>query len=154
MKHRYSPHPLENYFIPGVERCEFRAMAESHADGLAVWNLFWLSYPRVDALIGSTPGNWFRKYKHWPDLTGAIIRDARFDDRMNYMLRQPVSRFHAWFCNERDYTIYDCYAVMGPQWVDNVAQRSNDAAVWGLSQRPLIQRDGDVLRINMENVAS
>lgn len=148
----YSPHPLTSYHIPGVDKCEFRAMG-TIPESDAVWNLYWLSNPAVDTLPGSTPQGWWHRYRSWAELFGATLRDAMHDERMNYMLKQTPATFHAWFCKERDYTIYDCFDVMGARWVENVVTRSNDAAVRRLITKPFIRSDGRALRIDYDKVA-
>lgn len=148
MKHRYSPLPIESYFIPGAELCEFRQIALSeHA--LEIWNLMWLSLPSVDSLPGSSAKGYWRNYISSPEMVRAIVADAISDEKLYAMLSRPPATFHGWWCAEIDYTIYDTWNVAGPSWVEGVADRSDAAALRGLVSRPFIYTEDRTLRINL-----
>lgn len=151
MKYRYSPHPIKAYFIPGVERCEIREIAKQ-TYAVELWNLFWLSVPSVDSLVGASPRGYWRNYISSPELVGAIFSDC-LDEKMMQMLAKPPASFHSWWCNEIDYTIYDTWEKSGPGWVETVADRSDEAALRRLGNRPMIFTEGRVLRIDLSKAA-
>lgn len=152
MKHRYSPHPIESYFIPGADVCEFRQIAKSE-HSVEIWNLLWLSLPSVDSLPGSSPKGYWRNFISVPDLLVAVIADAISDEKLRQMLSLSPAIFHSWWCAESDYTIYDTWHVAGPAWVEGVADRSDAAAVRGLTTLPIIYTEGRTLRINLPRAA-
>lgn len=147
----YSPQPPSSYFIPGVDRCEIRMLTTEHPTPI-IWNLYWMSYPRVDNLVGATPNGWWLSYRPYPELLKAVCADALQDERMRYMLGRPPAEFYTWFSLERDYTIYDCWSVAGNQWVETVLDRADQAAMTRLGPAPFIYGAGGTLNIDLSRV--
>lgn len=152
MKHIYSPHPIDTYFIPGADVCEFRQIAKSPW-AAEIWNLLWLSLPTVDSLPGSTATGYWRRYSSWPEIIKSVVADATQDEVFRDMLTKPPAVFHAWFCAEADYTIYDTWDVCGPTWVEHVADRSDEASLRRLSSKPFLFAQDHVLRIDYRKAA-
>jgi hypothetical protein len=152
MKHRYSPQPIEAYFLPGTESCELRAISKMEYS-LEVWNLMWLSLPPVDTLLGSTAKGYWRNYQSWPAMVGAVVADASNDEALREALSRPPAQFQSWFINQRDYTIFDTWDVAGPSWVETVVERADLSAMSRLSQKPFIFAKDSVLRIDYRNAA-
>jgi hypothetical protein len=153
MKHRYSPLPIESYFIPGTEVCEIRTISQAGQWSPEIWNLMWLSSPTIDTLPGSTAKGYWKNYRSWPELVRAVINDAIGDEQLRDALAKPPAVFHSWFCNQRDYTIFDVWDVAGPAWVETVADRADQAAMARLSDRPFIFTQDATLRIDYRKVA-
>lgn len=147
----YSPHPPDHYFIPGLDRCEVRMVNQEHPTPV-IWNLLWMSYPKVDNLVGASPTGWFLNYRSFPELVRAVCADSLEDERMRYMLGRPPAEFHNWFSRERDYTIYDCWSVIGNQWVDTVLDRAEQAALSAIKAKPFIFGENGTLNIDLSRV--
>jgi hypothetical protein len=128
--YRFSPLPIEEYRITSLEQCEVGSiMARSPEHRLAMWNLWWLSLPSVDALPvwGKSP-LWFNHYRPTPGAMRAIAVDALGDDQTFEALLMPPARFIQFF-REDDKSIYDCYtALNGMDWVATVLNRAAAAA--------------------------
>lgn len=122
---RYSPLPIENYFIDIPVMSSIKAISKLDL-APAVWNLMWLSHPQVDNLPGAGD-NWHKVYTTPEDLQKALIRDV-YDDEVLYrkLCMTPIA-FLDWWRRE-DHTIYDAYDVGGKDWVETVTSRAEEAA--------------------------
>lgn len=129
-KNCYSPLPIEEYKITGLQVCEISAIMELPEDRrVAVWNLFWLSLPAVDSLPihGKTP-KWFKHYNPTLGASTAICADAVGDEAMLQKLQLHPLRFLDFF-ERQDPWIYDCYGTLGGEaWVATVTDRAKMAA--------------------------
>lgn len=143
-KYRYSPLQMSEYMLGGMEHCEVRAMSklDNEDQSLAAWNLFWLSVPDIDKVVGAGQ-DWWRVYKPHPDACSTVITDVIEDEPLFRKLLMRPDIFLAWFERERDKTIFDCYAQFGgPLWVETVTRRANIAIAHLASLVPVV--DGNV----------
>ena len=98
--YRYSPHPIESYFIQGLEgRCEAGVISKLPKPE-AVWNLFWLSTPLIDNLPGAG-SNWLNVYKPTTSGLAAIVSDIIFDKCLREQLLMHPTKFAAWISSLR-----------------------------------------------------
>lgn len=124
---RYSPLPLEDYHLTGVEP-DFVDGLQQHVDWLPMWNLFWLSNPTLDSIPGSGAA-WWRTYRTITGGLQAVLDDVTEDRPLrDHLMLQPRA-FAAWFRAEKDHSIFDAYYVFGGEdWVKNVLERADAAA--------------------------
>lgn len=152
MRNSYSPRPIEDYFLPGRDKDEFRVIAESKF-AIPAWNLYWLSTPAVDFVPAYKATNRLHCYYVVNvNAYAAIIRDAMHDEQMQHYLCQPPADFYQWFSAEPDYTIYDTWDHLGSQWVNTVLQRAEMAIRDRLRSRPLVRVEGGRMTVNLEHL--
>lgn len=144
----YSPHLAGAYRITGFDACEV-SLVQSHPKAVAIWNLFWLSCPGLDALPNSGYSHW-KVYKPTSGLLAAVIHDVQDDEALFRKLRMSPRAFMEWF--ERDeHDNYELYALLGPAWVSTVLMRA-EAAAMRLFGVPTVYADGRGIRIDFEGV--
>ena len=139
----YSPLSIEAYFIPGLNgKCEAGSISTLDR-GTAVWNLFWMSTPGIDA-IPEHGEKWFNYYRATERAASGITADVMLDETLYRKLCMHPQTFSAWFSRE-DHSIYDAYDLLGEQdWVDNVLQRAEAASRRLALQVPALQRHDNV----------
>lgn len=127
--YRYSPLPIEEYKIESIEgACEVgQIMGLEQAT--AVWNLFWLSLPAVDALpVHGKKLDWYRHYQPTQGACKAIVTDALADEALFRKLTMHPKTFVDFFHREDPWP-YDCFeALGGDAWVQTVLVRARQAA--------------------------
>ena len=123
---RYSPRPIEDYIEVSEHLGSIRGIAEQDMCSCEMWNLYWLSEPQLDGLLDKEKP-WWESYQVNEALLVAVTQDVLEDYQLAQALSWSPSRFLDWFCRE-DPTIYDCYDVFGPGWVETVKRRAIEAA--------------------------
>lgn len=151
MIYRYSPRPILDYRIPGLDQDEVTVML-GHERREALWNLFWMSHPGIDS-VPEAGHNWWKGYKPVIGALSAIISDVTEDEVLYRKLMLHPFAFKQWFERE-DHTIYDCYDVMnGVQWVSNVLARSELAGTRMTIEDPPVRIDGNVVHVKFKQSA-
>ena len=89
---RYSPKPIEEYFIPGVSFCGIRRIGTNEACSDEIWNLYWLSEPLTDVLPGFS-GPLTDLLRIGRDNVTAVIQDVLEDYHLAQALSWSPSRF-------------------------------------------------------------
>lgn len=140
----YSPHPPSEYILEGMPRCEVSVML-MQPRGYAIWNLFWMSVPGIDAVIG-TGINWHKVYEATQGLYAAIEADVREDEKLHRYLTKHPSNFGAWFKDE-DASIFDTYEVLGDAWAETVLQRATMAAARLDNANRVVARHGNIVEV-------
>jgi hypothetical protein len=127
MAYNYSPRTIDDYCLPSLGgACEVGSIAKLKRHQ-AVWNLFWLSVPKIDNVPGAGV-QWVQVYRPIADAAAAITTDVLLDEVLYRKLMMHPTSFAAWFERE-DHTIYDAYDVLGERaWVDTVLQRASLSA--------------------------
>lgn len=121
---RYSPNPIEDYFIVDLPICSHRMVSE-HELSESLWNMLWLSNPTIDTLPGSGK-KWFMGYKSVEGFMAAAIADLYADEGLyNALMRSPKDFLNYW--RNLELTEYDMYAVGGDTWVATVTERAEEA---------------------------
>lgn len=144
---RYSPRPLEDYHLMGVEP-DFVDGLLRHDDWLPMWNLFWLSNPTLDSIPGSGK-NWWRSYQTVTGGLQAVMDDVAEDDPLRENLLKQPKAFAAWFRAEKDPSIFDAYYVFGgDKWVENVLKRADEAAERLNETGPRVLIAGNVFNVD------
>lgn len=127
--YRYSPLPIEDYRVTSIPDCEVsQIMALEHSQSQAVWNLFWLSLPAVDALPehGGSP-DWYRHYQPTTGSCRAIVADALADEALYRKLLMHPTAFIDFFHREDPWP-YECFETLGGDlWVTTVLKRAGQA---------------------------
>jgi hypothetical protein len=140
--YRYSPLDILEYRVTALSTCEVNEISKCRGQHLtALWNLFWLSTPTIDALpIHGKTAKWFKHYLPTPGACRAITADAIADEALYRKLQLHPTRFLAFFERE-DHSIYDCYnALGGDVWVQNVITRAESAALRMAYEVPELRR--------------
>jgi hypothetical protein len=119
---RYSPYPAQKYRIVTLKECEVSIVLE---DGESAWNLFWLSHPIVDRLVGAGE-EWYTRYKTRPGLMIAVIKDVNQNLALRRYLIEPPGVFLRWFERQK-LSRFECYKLMGPVWAHTVYDRAEEA---------------------------
>ena len=121
---RYSPNPIEDYFLADLPVCCHRVVSE-HELSEALWNLLWLSNPTVDTLPGSGK-KWYVGYSAVEGFMAASMTDLYADaDLYHALMRSPKDFLNYWRNMKHDE--YDMYAVGGDKWVATVTERAEEA---------------------------
>ena len=142
---RYSPKPIEDYFIEAQHYCGIRRIAGGEQCSQEIWNLYWLSDPITDVLPGfSGPLTDLLKVS---ERVTAVTQDVLEDYQLAQALSWSPSRFLDWFCRE-DPTIYDCYDVFGPGWVETVKLRAIEAAERLGEREAYVPLPSNVVQVN------
>jgi hypothetical protein len=137
----YSPLPVKSYYLQGRDNDAVRTII-NFDEGPSIWNLLWLSYPKLDNIPGSGL-NWTRVYISSPDLFSAAIHDVNEYATLAQMLKEHPAKFAKWFAKE-DHKAWHCYAIGGEDWVSTVLARAQEAVnrVWGN-----VKVEGNVIRV-------
>jgi len=137
----YSPFPVESYYLQGREIDAVRTI-RTFDEGDAIWNLLWLSYPKLDNIPGSGL-KWHQKYISSPELFSAAIRDVNEYATLAEKLKKHPAEFAKWFAKE-DVTHWHLYEVGGAEWAAAVLSRAEEAAT---RTSPNIVKEGNVVRL-------
>ena len=142
--YNYSPKPIDAYRLHGVKGGgEAGAIADLER-AQAVWNIFWLSVPALDALPDSGPG-WYKVYSPIKDAARCFVADVMFDEVLYRKLCMHPVMFASWFERE-DQTIYDAYDILGERaWVDRVLVRAHQSAHRMAMETPALTTRGTVI---------
>lgn len=147
MKEVYSPAPIDSYIIPNSKLCEVREIMNMKGHlPIAVWNLFWLSNPAIDAMpeLGI---EWWKSYRPTRGLAKSVVMDVMEDEALFRKLLMTPDRFIEFFERE-DVTIYHTYEVLGEAWHPMVLQRARSAASFMKRGTPNIKHAGNVVYLN------
>lgn len=130
----YSPLPISHYHLEGVARDEFRVIRECR-NWMQVWNLFWLSEPRLDKLPGSG-ARWYKVYTPSPGLLTQVVLDVNHtDDLLQALTGHPVGFLDYWSTvNARIFRAY--FNQGGESWWNTVKTRAQEAEKRLLSEAP------------------
>lgn len=137
MVHVYSPLPINDYRLIGLEVDETLVIQKSQAP-LPLWNLFWLSNPTLD-IVPNLKEKWWKAYKPNTHLLSGLIRDVYTNPTLcSKLIGHPVV-FSTWFeyTPHRGYHAYD--VAGGQRWVDQVLIRADVAARRINSYAPLMK---------------
>ena len=143
MKEFYSPAPIDDYFVPTLDRCEARGITRlDEITAKAVWNLFWLSNPCIDSmpLLGQ---HWWKEYRPTRGLAAAVTADVMDDEALFRKLLLPPHRFVDFFERE-DPTTYHTYEILGDAWQPMVVDRAKQAAARATQGTPNLKSVGNV----------
>ena len=121
---RFSPKPIEDYFITALPSCSIRLMQQLDETD-AYWNLMWLCNPKVDYLPGSGK-NWHISYDSPEHLSAAIVTDLNADFALFDALNGSPKVFLNYWRN-MNHSDYDVYKVGGDELVATVIQRAEEA---------------------------
>ena len=143
---RYSPKPIEEYLEASEHLGSIKSIAEQETCSEAMWNLYWLSEQQLDNLLDRDKP-WWESYKVNEGLLVAVIQDVLEDYHLAQALSWSPSRFLDWFCRE-DPTIYDCYDVLGPGWVETVKLRAIEAAERLGEREAYVPLPSNVVQVN------
>lgn len=128
---RYSTHDISRYKVPGMMRTDINVIA-AHPQGVAIWNLFWMSNPSLDGLIGCTTKDWYLRYTQVPDLSSALIEDVVGDAVLAHRLLEHPNLFRGWWRTEPHH-LYRAYRLV-PDWAGVVAKQAEKASLALLRQ--------------------
>lgn len=142
----YSPKPIEDYIEVSEHLGSIRGIAEQGMCSCEMWNLYWLSEPQLDGLLDKEKP-WWESYQVNEALLVAVTRDVLEDYHLAQALSWSPSRFLDWFCRE-DPTIYDCYEVFGPGWVETVKRRAMEAAERLGEREAYVPLPSNVVQVN------
>lgn len=126
----YSPLPIQEYRLTSIDNCEVARIMELEPEqSAAVWNLFWLSLPAVDALpIYGKQDDWYRHYQPTQGCHKAIVTDALADEALFRKLLMHPKSFIDFFHREDPWP-YECFQTLGGEaWVKLVLSRAELAA--------------------------
>ena len=121
----YAPRPVESYHLAGRDSDAIRTIIKFD-EGPAIWNLLWMSYPKLDKIPGSGL-NWTKVYIASPDLFSAAIHDVNEYETLAQMLKEHPAKFAKWFAKE-DVKSWHLYGVGGAEWAATVLSRAEEAA--------------------------
>lgn len=125
---RYSPRPMEEYILRDLHMCEVSVIAwMGEPLSSPVWNLFWLSVPDIDHLLGNPP-DWWKGYQSRNGALTSVMSDVMENDDLRAALVTHPEKFSEWF-ESRDATAYAGYHMLGGlDWRETVLNRAALAA--------------------------
>lgn len=143
---RYSPEPVEAYFLQGMDqKCEAGSISKL-ARAAAVWNLFWLSVPKID-LVPSSGTKWVNTYMPINGVAASITADVMLDEALYRKLGMHPLRFANWF-KDQDHSVFDVYGLLGEQeWVDTVIVRAHQSSARMASSGVGLKNFGNVIQV-------
>jgi hypothetical protein len=94
---------MTDYQIVGV-RADVVSWIAREPLAAAIWNLYWLSEPQLDALPGAGM-RWINRFRPQAGGLAAVIRDVNQDPLLARKLQEPPGQFLSWFETE-DATIF------------------------------------------------
>ena len=142
---RYSPNPIEDYFLVDLPVCSHRVVSE-HELSEALWNLLWLSNPTIDTLPGSGR-KWYVGYSAVEGFMAAALDDLYADaDLYNALMRSPKDFLNYW--RKLELPEYEIYKLGGDKMVAVITERAEEAM---LRLMPVVS--GNVVRVQFGRAA-
>jgi hypothetical protein len=138
---------MTDYQIVGV-RADVVSWIAREPLAAAIWNLYWLSEPQLDALPGAGM-RWINRFRPQAGGLAAVIRDVNQDPLLARKLREPPGQFLSWFETE-DATIFDSHVAFGDDWPATVVKRAH-LAILNTEGRKVVS--GNVVQVNFRRRA-
>lgn len=141
MTYLYSPLPMREYRLQGLDADEVSVIEQSGAV-LPIWNLFWLSNPKLD-LIPLHGDRWWSVYRPDAAVLSSCIRDSYNDSTLCQVIVDHPYVFLPWFETQvhQDYHSYE--VLGGKRWVELVMTRAEEAGSRLVSVAPPVRITAD-----------
>ena len=119
---------------------------------IPAWNLFWLSNPQLDKVPGS--GNrWYQHYRPVAGMLTAVYRDITSDSTLRGKLSQHPLLFLEWYERQTHKTMDLYRSLAGPNWVQTVTARAQEASDRMITQAPPVIITGNVIKVDFRRAA-